>query len=128
MIAALRNPIVNASGFGMRTRLFTILVAFAVLWCGTGGPALACVFESPSTIVMAVDGIDQIAAIGEDDTERRSDAPGQAVSHHHCTMAACAVEPPFEAAKALEDAPAVPSLSASLTSFAQAPPVQPPAA
>lgn len=112
----------------MRTRLFTFLVAFAVLWCGAGGPALACTFESSSSLVTIADAADQVAASGEDDTERRSSAAGKAVSHHHCSMGAYAVDPPFADAPAFRNAQFVPTTAASLKSFAQAPPVQPPAA
>lgn len=128
MIVALRNRKVNASGHGMRSRLFTFLVAFAVLWCGTGGPALACAVQDVTSVLVAVDAVDQLATGDRDDTERRSNPAGQAVAHHHCCSATYAIETPFEVLPSLKQTPVEPSNSATLTSFAQAPPVQPPAA
>ncbi len=128
MIVALRNRKVNATGFGMRMRLFTFLVAFAVLWGGTGGPSLACSVEGPANILVAVDAIDQVTPGNQDDTERRSNPAGHAVGHHHCCTAANAVDKPFAVLSSLKAAPVKPSSTAALTSFAQAPPVQPPAA
>lgn len=128
MIAALRKPKHNASGIVMRARLFTFLVAFAVLWCGTGGPALACLVEGPASVVVAVDAIDQFASSPQDESERRSNPPGQSVAHHHCCTATYATEAPFIVSPPLKQAPVAPSPVASLTSFAQAPPVQPPSA
>lgn len=128
MIVALRNGKANASSHGMRMRLFTFLVAFAVLWAGTGGPSLACVVEGPVNVLVAVDTIDQATPGNEDDTDRRSNPPGHAVGHHHCCTATNAVDKPFAVLPSLEAAPVIPSSAAALTSFAQAPPVQPPAA
>ena len=128
MIVALRNGKVNASGHGMRMRLFTFLVAFAVLWCGTGGPALACTVESAASVLVAIDAVDQLATGDREDTERRSKPAGQAVAHHHCCTATYSIEAPFELLPSLKQTPVVPSNAATLTSFAQAPPVQPPAA
>ncbi len=56
----------------MRMRLFTFLVAFAVLWGGTGGPSLACSVEGPANILVAVDAIDQVTPGNQDETERQT--------------------------------------------------------
>jgi len=112
----------------MRSRLFTLLVAFAVLWCGTGGPALACSLVGPETVQVAVDAVEQLTPANPDDTDRRSNPSGQAVAHHHCCTATYAAEAPFAALPVLKEAPVAPGSSAALTSFAQAPPVQPPSA
>lgn len=128
MIVALRNPKENASGHGMRSRLFTLLIAFAVLWCGAGGSAFACATEGTSSALVSVNAIDQLVSTDRDDAERRSKPAGQAVSHHHCCAATYAIEAPFEVMPALKQTPVELSNSATLTSFAQAPPVQPPAA
>ncbi len=125
MNVALQNRKVTASGIAMRTRLLAFLVAFAVLWCGTGGPALACSADGAASIVVAIDAIDQA---NPDDSERRSKPSGQAVAHHHCCTATYTAEAPFEALPSLKEAPVTPANSATMTSFAQAPPVQPPAA
>lgn len=128
MNAALRNRKATASGLAMRSRLFAFLVAFAVLWGGTGGSALACSAEGASSIFVAIDAIDQATPASPDDSERRSNPSGQVVAHHHCCTAIYSVEAPLDVVPALREAPATPANSATLTSFAQAPPVQPPAA
>ena len=112
----------------MRLRLFTFLVAFAVLWSGAGGSALACAVESPASVFLTVDASHELAPTGDDDKERKSSPAGQAVAHHHCCTATPAVEALLAAVLPLKEAAVVPSISSALISFAQAPPVQPPAA
>jgi len=63
----------------MRLRLFTFLVAFAVLWSGAGGSALACAVESPASVFLTVDASHELAPTGDDDKERKSSPAGQAV-------------------------------------------------
>lgn len=125
---SLRNTKADASSIPMRLRLFTFLVAFAVLWSGTGGSALACPVESPASIFLTVDAGNEFASTGDEDTERKSSPAGQAVAHHHCCTATPTVEAPFAVSLSLKEPPVVPSISSALISFAQAPPVQPPAA
>ncbi len=128
MIVALRNAKANAIGVLMRFRLFSLLVAFAILWSGTGGAALACSVESPASIFLSVDASTEFGSVETDDSERQSSPAGQTVAHHHCCTATPAVEPPFAVPFSLKQPPVVPSVSSALISFAQAPPVQPPAA
>nr|WP_294846408.1 hypothetical protein [uncultured Sphingomonas sp.] len=112
----------------MRSQLFAFLVAFAVLWCGTGGSALACSVDGPASALVAVDAVDQAASDSPDDSEKQSKPSGQAAAHHHCYSPIYSVNAPLEELLSLREAPAKPAASASLSSFAQAPPVQPPAA
>ena len=129
MNVALQDRKVTASGLTMRARLLPLLVAFAVLWCGTGGSALACSVQGSETVLVAVDALDQLTPASPEDNERRSSPSGQAVAHHHhCCTATSAAEAPFESSLSLKEPPIAPASSPTLTSFAQAPPVQPPSA
>lgn len=128
MIVALRNAKANATGLLMRLRLFAFLVAFAVLWSGTSESALACPVESPASVFLTVDASDEFAAAGQDDTERQSSPTGQAVAHHHCCTATPAIDAPYAVSLSLKEPRVAPAISSALISFAQAPPVQPPAA
>lgn len=119
---------VDARRHPMRTRLLIFFMALAVLWCGTGGPALACVGESPVNIQAAIGAVDQLAAKADGEPDKPASVPRQAVAHHHCCMATPTTPAPILAIASPKNAPVFPAGTAPLRSYAQAPPVQPPSA
>lgn len=109
--------------------LLLLLVLIGILFGGIVAPAVA--HESNVDLVHAgevLDLHDTVEGSPDDQSNKAPDTPGEPASHHHCTIAlevsafAAASDAP------LREALLLPSLCRSMTSRAQAPPTEPPAA
>ena len=112
----------------MLARLVSLLMAIALLVGGTLSPAIAHAREGGVEHAMEILHLEDAASAHDaqpDDDNGQSDQTG---AHHHCTIAVEADTASVEATAPIVREAFVPALTRILGSFAQAPPIEPPAA
>lgn len=116
------------AAFSMRARMLSFLVLVAFLWCTAGEPVLACAGENPANVQFSSNSMDQFSATDQADIEHGTSTTGQAAAYHHCCAATNTAALLFASPRKPKPMIVTPAHSAALSSFAQAPPIQPPAA
>lgn len=119
-----------ASRKSMQGRFTSLFVILAILFCGIVMPATAYAQDMVAShgsemfaMPKHVDDVDH-----GDSRQQKGDEPCHVVSHHHCSMALAVDAPSLTLALALRNESLSPLTAASMSSFLQAPPTEPPAA
>ena len=113
----------------VRGRLLSFLMLFGILFGAVLLPATAHAQGSDFAHAGEVLDIHESApTAAHNPAEQAPDVPGQAASHHHCTIALEVIAPAIFAAPEIRDRLLRPAISRTLVSHAEAPPTEPPAA
>ncbi len=120
---------VDASRRIMQRRWITLLTVIAVLFGTVILPTIAHAQAiSSGHDVELLDTLQHSATAGHDQQEPDSDKPCHGVAHHHCSAFVSTDGPIVAINSALLRSVAIARASAPMTSFAQAPPTEPPSA
>lgn len=113
----------------MRGRFISLLLILAVLFGSAIAPAIA--HAKGEDVVHASEVLDVHDADAPPDDDRQKPAsgmPGETASHHHCTVGLTATAPEVCLLAGARQTTIRPAATRLLTSFAHAPPTQPPSA
>lgn len=119
----------DASWTSMRARFLIFFMALTVLTCSISEPIFACADDTSPSLSSETDAAAKlISTVDDEKGSQPAGDPQSAVSSHHC----CVATPSILATLTVVSPPKVTlfawTQSAVLHSFAQAPPIEPPAA
>lgn len=128
MSSRLRKSFPADSRASVLARLVSLLMAIALLVGGTLSPAIA--HARDGGVEHAMEMLHLEDATSADDAQPSDDngQSDQTGMHHHCTIAVEAETPAVDAAVYIDRDQFAQGLTRILGSFAQAPPIEPPAA
>ena len=120
----------TASRKSMQGRLTSLFVMLAILYCGIVMPATAYAQDMVASHGSEMFAMPEHADDADhgDSHQQTGDEPCHVASHHHCSMALAVDAPSLTLALSLRNASLLPLTTASMSSFLQAPPTEPPAA
>lgn len=110
----------------MRGRFVALFVLFALIFGALVVPATSHAADMAE--VHAGDILPVAEHVDHDDGSKKGDTPCHAVVHHHCSVALVANGLTDFALVAVDRTASPPASSPALSSFAQAPPTEPPSA
>lgn len=120
----------TASCRAMFARLSSLFLVFAILFCSVVEPAMVNAEDIiPTHVSGNFDAVEKAVSNKDHGTsDLDGEAPCHVVSHHHCNMALATDATSVKFGSKMCEADETSLLASSMSSFSQAPPVEPPAA
>lgn len=120
----------TATRKSMQGRFVSLFVMLAISFGSIVAPATAHaedIFASHSSEIFAV--LEHADDAGHGDSHKQNgDAPCHAISHHHCSVAVAVDDTALSVGGTLREVALLPLIATAMSSLAQAPPTEPPAA